>query len=841
MSSIKRETKKRVMKKNVETDSEIKLDNIEVVISKLGVRLHNIMREEQIIGSKAMHDTMRLLCLRFIQPLIKPNGKLYTLVDKNSYMKDGEFIEGVEEGFLEYLHLDKLLLQADSDKSFDAMLRIIWKRLLSRHELTKDIFKNSDFFIIENIKRIRKCFDVIESTLRDISFDTLNYDVKGSMYEYFINDYAGKGGKEFGQFFTPRSMIKLIRTLSKRYFPDEVKSIYDPCMGTAGFLTEMYKEYKSTLVDENVSGGELEPDTYTFALMNIILTTGSKCNIKRHDSLHNNENVKYDLIGTNPPFGMKRIKYDEVIEKCEFKDGIDPIKLYPIKTNDGSALFLQHCIGKLSDNGVCNIVLPDGQLLSGKTFIKLRKHLLTTCNLVAVLCAPSGAFTSAGVKTAVLIFSRKVVDDKLIPTDKVDFYSCDKECKEYTLMGTVCMEQFEKSNYSLDYNMYVAREEKIFTKEKCEVKTLGEVCELIKGKHSTTKTTLNAEGESKFITVSMENKWQDCDIEDYNEDAVFVSNVSSGSIWPVHYYNGKFAYCDLLRMIKTDRNVLLPKYLYYFLKVNIQNDIMEKYIKGSANKSLNVELFNKIQIPIPSLEAQQQSILDCELYEKKKNNLKEYISILKQEAECLHRLMIKPLFKNESKMKTLGEVCEIKNGNAFKSIDFQEQTDNNVGIIQIKSIQNGSIDTCKITEYIKENIKYNSFEIQKGDILIALSGATTGKIGIYNLEKKSYLNQRVGKIKANQYIIQMYIYYWYISHNIEEKILNLARGTAQPNISTKDIEEIQIPIPSLETQQQIISQYEEKMKSIDEIKNKILNVENIILECNAQQKLLFYI
>jgi restriction endonuclease S subunit len=73
------------------------------------------------------------------------------------------------------------------------------------------------------------------------------------------------------------------------------------------------------------------------------------------------------------------------------------------------------------------------------------------------------------------------------------------------------------------------------------------------------------------------------------------------------------------------------------------------------------------------------------------------------------------------------------------------------------------------------------------------------------------------------------------------KILNLAHGTAQPNISTKDIEELQIPVPSLETQQQIISQYEEKMKSIDEIKNKILNVENIILECNAQQKLLFYI
>jgi restriction endonuclease S subunit len=61
------------------------------------------------------------------------------------------------------------------------------------------------------------------------------------------------------------------------------------------------------------------------------------------------------------------------------------------------------------------------------------------------------------------------------------------------------------------------------------------------------------------------------------------------------------------------------------------------------------------------------------------------------------------------------------------------------------------------------------------------------------------------------------------------------------SLNKDSLSKIQIPIPSLEIQQQIISQYEEKMKSIDEIKNKILNVENIILECNAQQKLLFYI
>jgi type I restriction-modification system DNA methylase subunit/restriction endonuclease S subunit len=816
MSSTKRETKKRVMKKNVETDSEMKGNTKEKAILNLGNKLHDFMREEQVIGSKAMHDTMRLLCLRFIQPLIKPNGKLYTLVDKNSYMKDGEFIEGVEEGFLEYLHLDKLLLQADSDKSFDTMLRIIWKRLLSRHELTKDIFKNSDFFIMENIQRIRKCFEVIESTLRDISFDTLNYDVKGSMYEYFINDYAGKGGKEFGQFFTPRSMIKLIRTLSKRYFPDEVKSIYDPCMGTAGFLTEMYKEYKSTLVDENVSGGELEPDTYTFALMNIILTTGSKCNIKRHDSLHNNENVKYDLIGTNPPFGMKGIKYDDVISKCEFKDGIDPKKLYPIKTNDGSALFLQHCIGKLSDGGVCNIVLPDGQLLSGKTFIKLRKHLLTTCNLVAVLCAPSGAFTNAGVKTAVLIFSRKVVEEKPIPTDKVDFYSCDKECKEYTLTGTVCMEQFEKSNYSLDYNMYVIREEKKFTKEKCEMKTLGEICEIKNGKNI--KKDDLKEGIYPVVgggksPLGFHNEYN------VDENTIIISKDGSYAGYVSRYNDKVFVSNHGLYITNINDKIVIRDYIYYYL-LTIQDSIYSLQT-GTAQPGIHRDNVSELQIPVPSLEIQQQIILDCELYEKKKNNLKEYISILKQEAECLHRLMIKPLFKNEGEMKMLGEVCEIKNGKNIKKDDLKE------GIYPVVGGGKSPLGF------------HNEYNVDENTIIISKDGSYAGYVSRYNA-KVFVSNHGLYITNINdKIVIRDYIYYYLLT--IQDSIYSLQTGTAQPGIHRDNVSELQIPVPSLEIQQQIISQYEEKMKSIDEIKNKILNVENIILECNAQQKLLFYI
>ena len=178
--------------------------------------------------------------------------------------------------------------------------------------------------------------------------------------------------------------------------------------------------------------------------------------------------------------------------------------------------------------------------------------------------------------------------------------------------------------------------------------------------------------------------------------------------------------------------------------------------------------------------------------------------------------------RNGVVVKTLGEVCDFQNGYSFKSNDYAKQNGTNIGILQIKSIQNGNIDTNKITEYIPENTKYKLFEIQKGDILIALSGATTGKIGIYNLDQKSYLNQRVGKIIAKPGTSQKYIYYWYVCCNIDEMILNSAHGTAQPNISTNDISKLKIQIPSLERQQEIV----EYLDFVYEKANKT-NIEKI--------------
>lgn len=191
---------------------------------------------------------------------------------------------------------------------------------------------------------------------------------------------------------------------------------------------------------------------------------------------------------------------------------------------------------------------------------------------------------------------------------------------------------------------------------------------------------------------------------------------------------------------------------------------------------------------------------------------------------------------NDYKLVKLGDICELSNGYAFKSNEYELENERNIGILQIKSITNQYINKNNITEYINENTKYINFEVIKEDLLISLTG-NVGKIALYTLSKKSYLNQRVCKIRSSNKLIQKYIYYIYLANNIENYLYNIiGKGTIQLNISIKDLSNIQIPIPKTEDKlNEIVNKIsipfdrkrnnQNKLKELTEtIKNKIINI-----------------
>lgn len=161
--------------------------------------------------------------------------------------------------------------------------------------------------------------------------------------------------------------------------------------------------------------------------------------------------------------------------------------------------------------------------------------------------------------------------------------------------------------------------------------------------------------------------------------------------------------------------------------------------------------------------------------------------------------MINPL-ENEWVTVKLGSVCQLQNGFAFKSEDYKEQ---GVHLIRISDIQDGSVLPDKTVKILNKP-EYEKFVVKKGDILIAMSGATTGKFGIYQSDEKAYLNQRVGcfKILDKEAIGKDFLYY--LITGLKKKIEKDAYGGAQPNIASNKVEAMYVSYPkSLKTQRQI--------------------------------------
>ena len=157
----------------------------------------------------------------------------------------------------------------------------------------------------------------------------------------------------------------------------------------------------------------------------------------------------------------------------------------------------------------------------------------------------------------------------------------------------------------------------------------------------------------------------------------------------------------------------------------------------------------------------------------------------------------------EVKWKPLGDVCNFQNGFAFKSSLFK---DNGSPIVRITNIDGGRVNLSDVKYFLLDdyNTDMTPYKVNKGDILIAMSGATTGKIGFYNYEHASYLNQRVGKFLPNTNILNNRYLYHYLLSKVED-IYIISGGGAQPNLSSNRLmSEVLIPIPPLSVQTEIV-------------------------------------
>jgi len=193
-------------------------------------------------------------------------------------------------------------------------------------------------------------------------------------------------------------------------------------------------------------------------------------------------------------------------------------------------------------------------------------------------------------------------------------------------------------------------------------------------------------------------------------------------------------------------------------------------------------------------------------------------------------------FKNgKYECSPLRKYTSFQAGYAFKSTDYLEQSE--CLLITIKSIRQNQIDISDATFLPTDFYNlYPDFQIKENDLLIAMTGATIGKVGIYNKPQKSLLNQRNGIIRPEK-MNSIYLMSLLNLSIFQILILRNSNGGAQPNISETDIMRISIPIPPLDKQKEIADHITAIRQQAQQLKDKTKEalaqasrkIENILL------------
>jgi type I restriction enzyme M protein len=304
-------------------------------------------------------------------------------------------------------------------------------------------------------------------------------DVAGQAYEYLIKRFADLSNKKAGEFYTPRAVVKLMTMILQ---PREGESVYDPACGTAGMLLEAFSYVKANEGDYRrlaLFGQEKNLTTSSIARMNLILHGLEDFKIVRGDTLRHpaffeGDNISsFDCVLANPPFSLKNWGV-EVWENDPYGRNFagQPPASY------GDYAWVQHMIASLAEpNGRMAIVLPQGALFRTGSELAIRKKLIETDLLEAVIGLGPNLFYGTSLAACICIF-RMHKDDhrqkKILFVDASGMYRKDKSQNElleahleriyghYKFFATIpgvtqiaSVDQIRDNDYSLSISLYV--------------------------------------------------------------------------------------------------------------------------------------------------------------------------------------------------------------------------------------------------------------------------------------------------------------------------------------------------------------------------------------------------
>ena len=761
-------------KKNNDEYNEIEAKLISCIKS-----CHDILYSNgSITGLKASNDIIKIIICRLFNVIYKKDEIRKIIFSKISK----EDVEKYEKYLIDIREFTKINDREIYNQIQLFIIKIfvcIFPNIFTKDDVIFNTRNNSTNFS----KIINKICDLIDIDTDDYHlFINLFAETGGNMYEYFTNSYCkGSTSKELGQFFTPFKLINLILYNIKDFIDiNDDYTLYDPCCGSGGLLNRTSSFLK--INKNNIYGCEIESDTTKYTLSSLLVNNNSlKINILNKCSLTNNnylfEDNKFDLILTNPPFGTKMTYKDLKSKFEEYKD--DNYKssqlkfqdIYPINTNNGACLFIQHVIYMLKDNGICGIVLPDGNELASKGYYNIRKFLIDNCKIIKVINVSGGTFGSTGVKTKVIIFKKQ---KELDNHKNIEFLEINKNCDELKLITT--------TDLDINYSFRLKVNQDFILKDDYEIKTLGEICEIIKGPKKRSKDAIEKGLYPLYYCSIIGNLY--LDTFDYTDEGIIINKTNGSGKTMIYYGSKNYNVGETTIHFKSKLSNIKTKYIYYYLLYN--KSILEQNYYGLNQKSITDDDLFKIEISIPSIEIQNKKVENIDKLEASIETIKLRSEQIKHEQYYILNSIISTEY-NEIERIEFGQMFDLIKGTIQSSKVVEDINGDGVFINLSKN---------------KEFKKIKDFDIDNENIFIS-NVSPLGLIQYYN-GKCCYSNLLYHiKIKDNYKINIKYIYYYLLEKQnyIEE---NYQLGCANKSLDVEEFNLMKIPIPSIEKQKEIV-------------------------------------
>jgi len=304
-------------------------------------------------------------------------------------------------------------------------------------DFNKTLGKNNKRITDKDLVELITHFDKVVLTDDNLEFP----DLLGSAYEYLIKYFADSAGKKGGEFYTPRTVVKLLVSILD---PAEEAEICDPAVGSGGMLIEAFNHVESKYGSARkltLYGQEKNGTTWGLCKLNMLFHNILDAQIENGDTLMEPKHVeggelkRFDIVIANPPFSQ-----NYSTDGMKFKERY---RFWMPAKGKADFMFVQHMFSTLKSNGRLAVIMPHGVLFRGGEERKMREWLIKDGYLEAVIGLPPALFYGTGIPACILVINRNGASTR----KEVLFINADHEYKVGKVQNILRPEDIEKISF----------------------------------------------------------------------------------------------------------------------------------------------------------------------------------------------------------------------------------------------------------------------------------------------------------------------------------------------------------------------------------------------------------